>query len=101
MGVSAGEVLHIVKCMPVEDKVQHENYCYAELKVIRNNLTFFLTARTHVLKQRSTRMPCNSLLPSYYFTGNSWYKILPSLTEAIPTTIIRPNPHGLILTLFN
>ena len=90
MGVSAGEVVHIVKCVPVEVKVQHGSYCYAELEVTRNNHTFFLTPRTHILKQTGTKMPCNSLLPSYYFIGNAWYKILPSPTEAITPTIIRP-----------
>ena len=82
--------MHIIKCVPVEVMVQHGNHCYAELEVTRNILTFFLTPRTHVLKQKGTRMSCNSLLPSYYFIGESWYKILPSPTEAIPPTILRP-----------
>ena len=80
----------IVKCVPVEVKVQHRNHCYAELEVMRNNHTFFLTPRTDILKQKGTRIPCNSLLPSYYFIGSSWYKILHSPIEAIPPTIIRP-----------
>ena len=61
MGISAGEVVHIVKCVHVEVKVQHGIYCYAELEVTRNNHPFFLTPRTHILKQTGTRMPCNSL----------------------------------------
>ena len=90
MGVSAGEVVHIVKCVPVEVKVHHGSHCYAELEVTRNNSTFFLTPRTHILKKIGTRVLCNSLLPSYYYIGNSWYKILPSPTEAMPPTVIHP-----------
>ena len=76
--------------MPVEVKVHHGSHCYAELEVTRNNSTFYLTPRTHILKKIGTRVLCNSLLPSYYYIGNSWYKILSSSTEALPPTVIHP-----------
>lgn len=90
MAVVAGEVVHIVKCIPVEVKIEHAETCYAELQVTRNNKTYYLTPRTHILKGRGTQIPCNALLPSYYLLGESWYKILPRPTETLAPITIQP-----------
>ena len=90
MGVAAGEVVHIVKCIPVDVRVEHGDSCYSELQVFRNNQTFFLTPRTHILKQTGIRVPCNNLLPSYYYLADNWYKILPKPTQAIAPMILKP-----------
>ena len=90
MAVVAGEVVHIVKCVPVEMKMEHGESCYAELQVTRNNKTYFLTARTHILKTHGTQIPCNRLLPSQYYVGNKRYKILSLPTTAEKPTNIKP-----------
>ena len=90
MAVVAGEVVHIVKCVPVEIKMKHRDNCFAELQVTRNNQTFFLTPRTHVLKTKGTEIPCNRILPSLYYVENHWYKILPLPTTAEKPTIVKP-----------
>ena len=66
MAVTAGEVVHVIKCVPVEVMVQHGEEYYAELKVIKGNTTFFLTSRTHIIKRIGTKVTCNSILPLYY-----------------------------------
>ena len=66
MAVVAGEVVHIVKCVPVEIKMRHGDTCFAKLQVTRNNQTFFLTTRIHVLETKGTEIPCNRILPSLY-----------------------------------
>jgi len=43
MTLLAGEVIHIVKCVPVEVKLASIQECYDQLPVIRNNKTQFLT----------------------------------------------------------
>ena len=90
MAVVAGEVVHIVKCVPVEIKMEHGESCYAELQITRNNKTYFLTPRTHILKTQGTQIPCNRMLPFQYYVGNEWYKILPLPTTAEKPTIIKP-----------
>ena len=90
MAVVAGEVVHIIKCVLVEIKMEHGESCYAELQVFRNNKTYFLTSRTHILKTQGTQIPCNRMLPSQYYVGNKWYKILPLPTTAEKPTIIKP-----------
>ena len=52
--------------------------------------TYFLNPRTHILKSLVTQILCNRLLPSHYFIGGKWYKILPLATEAEQLTIIKP-----------
>ena len=90
MAVVAGEVVHIIKCVPVSVKMEHGKTCYAELQVTRNNKTFFLTPRTRILKSKGTEVPCNRLLPSYYYVGKQWYKILPLPTEAEAPLVVKP-----------
>ena len=38
MSIIAGEVVHIIKCIPVEVMVQQAEECYAELKVMIRNI---------------------------------------------------------------
>ena len=90
MAVVAGEVVHIIKCVPVEIKMEHGESCYAELQVTGNNKTHFLTPRTHILNTQGTEIPCNRILPSQYYVSNKWYKILPLPTTAEKPTIIKP-----------
>ena len=90
MAITAGEVVHIIKCLPVEVKIAHGENCYEELAVTRNNKTMFLTPKTHILKSRGVKIECNGLFPTYYQINENWYKVLPKLTEAKSPTILRP-----------
>lgn len=91
MALVSGESIHIIKCTPMEVKIQQGENCYNELQVTANNKTFFLSPRTHVLKTRGTQIQCNSLLPSYYLVNEHWYKILPQVVEALPPAVIQPS----------
>ncbi|KAL7300086.1 hypothetical protein TKK_0007094 [Trichogramma kaykai] len=90
MALNAGEVIHILKCIPVEVRLQHGEHCYAELQVSRGNSTYFLTPKTHILKKKGTQVGCNMILPPYYLIDDVWYKILPKPTEAKDPITIRP-----------
>lgn len=90
MALLAGEVIHIVKCVPVEVKIAHTNECYEQLPVIRNNETQFLTPQTHILMRQGTQVTCNALAPAMYLLGDSWYKLTSKPVEAIPPTILKP-----------
>lgn len=63
MHVAVGvDVLHVVKCVSVEVRVQHEETCYIELQVTGNNRTFYSTLQTHELKIKTHHV---------YWTPNS------------------------------
>ncbi|KYN12084.1 hypothetical protein ALC57_15751 [Trachymyrmex cornetzi] len=91
MALLAGEVIHMVKCVPVEVKLAQTNECYEQLPVIRGNETYFLTPQTHVLSRHGTQITCNSFAPTMYLLGNSWYKIMPKSVETLPSTVMKPS----------
>lgn len=90
MAVIAGEVVHIVKCIPVEVKVRRTQSCYHQLPVSRGNESLFLSPRTHIIMQTGTEITCDPLLPSEYLLGDAWYKLLPGPVQSMPPTIIKP-----------
>ena len=91
MAVTAGEVVHVIKCIPVEITVLLGEKCYAELKVTNSNTNYFLTPRTHIINSRGTQITCNSILPAYYLIEGNWYKLLPKPTEGIEPITILPS----------
>lgn len=56
MAVVAREVVHIIKCIPVEVRIEQVPNCFNELQVTFNNNTHYLTLRTHVVKNRGTQI---------------------------------------------
>lgn len=90
MALTAGEVVHIVKCVPVDVVIEHGKICYEELQVSRNNQSYYLTPRTHILKSQGTQVDCNRVLPSFYKVDEGWVKILPEPTETSAPTMIKP-----------
>uniref|UniRef100_A0ABD2W557 Sema domain-containing protein n=1 Tax=Trichogramma kaykai TaxID=54128 RepID=A0ABD2W557_9HYME len=91
MALSGGEAVHILKCIPIEFRVQHGEKCYNELQVVRGNVTKFLTPKTHILKKSGTEVVCNTVLPHYYLLDDIWYKIMPKPTEANDPITLRPS----------
>ena len=59
MSITAGEVVHIVKCLPVDVSIEHGEGCYNQLQVSRNNETWFMTPRTHILLKGGVQVPCS------------------------------------------
>ena len=74
----AGEAVHIVKCTPINVKIQHIKECYEELPVISGNTTWFLTPKTHILIRTGTQIECDSIIPPYYKIDNSWISLTPT-----------------------
>ena len=54
MAILSGEVVHIIKCTPVEVKIQHTQKCYQQLLVTKGNKTYFLAPQTHILLKMGT-----------------------------------------------
>lgn len=57
MAVIAGEVAHLVKCVPVEVTIRHVDECYQELAVSKGNDSYFLSPRTKILRTIGTQIP--------------------------------------------
>lgn len=74
MAVIAGEVVHIVKCVPIEVKYSQAEECNLELHITLKNESHFISPRTHLLLSKGTQMNCNPFLPQMYLRGDAWYK---------------------------
>jgi len=90
MAVATGEVIHILKCVPIEVKIATLEECYDQLPVMRGNDTYFLTPQTHILLKQGTQINCNRLAPAMYRLEDSWYRLLPRPVESIRPAVIKP-----------
>lgn len=88
--VTAGEVLYIIKCVPVECKVRQTEYCFNELPVTHANLSYFLSPRSRILVKGGTRKECNELLPTMFRIQETWFRMMPRPIEALAPPVIKP-----------
>lgn len=88
--VTAGEVLYLVKCIPVECKLRHEAGCYNELPVSHRNTSLFLLPRSRILVKTGTPRDCNELLPPMYNIHGTWFRMTPKPLESLPPPVIHP-----------
>lgn len=88
--VVTGEVIHLIKCLPVTCKIRHLNECYNELPVIYQNETLFMLPRSRILTTTGTPRNCNELLSAMYRIQESWYRIEQRPVETLPPPMIQP-----------
>lgn len=88
--VAAGEVLYIIKCIPVTCKIRQTERCYGELPVTYNNMSYFLTPRSRILSRTGTPRECNEVLPPMYHIQDTWFRMMPRPVESMPPPVIRP-----------
>lgn len=93
MSTVAGEVMHIIKCVPVQTKVRRTEQCYKELPVTFQNASYFLTPKSRILTLHGTVKECNELLPTMYKINNVWYRMSPQPVESISPPTIQPLSH--------
>ncbi|KYN00581.1 hypothetical protein ALC62_08650 [Cyphomyrmex costatus] len=91
--VLSGEALHLVKCIPVECKLRHDEHCYTELPVIHANHSFFLQPRSRILTKPGTLRDCNQLFPVMYKLHGVWFRLTPKPIEVIAPAILQPMSH--------
>lgn len=75
--IAAGEVIYIIKCVPINCKVRQIETCYNELPVFHNNASYFLLPKSRILTKSGTARECNELLPAMYRIEDSWFKLMP------------------------
>jgi hypothetical protein len=88
--VTAGEVIHLIKCVPVNCKIRHTEHCHNELPIIYNNVSMFLLPRSRIITKTGTIRDCNELLPVMYKIHDIWFRIGTRSTETLPPPVIQP-----------
>jgi len=51
MAIISEEIVHIIKCTPVDVKIQYVQECF-KFPIQKGNETYFLFSRTHILIKR-------------------------------------------------
>lgn len=90
MAVIAGEVAHIVKCIPVECKLRRTTACYHELPVTYKNSSLFLSTTSRMLLKSATQIDCDPVLPTQYRIEGTWYRFTPQPIEVLPPQQLEP-----------
>ncbi|KYQ58524.1 hypothetical protein ALC60_02477, partial [Trachymyrmex zeteki] len=88
--IATGEVIHLVKCIPVEVKLRHVEQCYQELPIVHGNTSLFLTPRSRIITRTGTQRDCSDLLPTMYKIHGAWFRITPKPIEVLAPPIIQP-----------
>lgn len=91
--VTTGEVMHLIKCVPVSCKFRSTEGCYNELPVTHGNSSYFLSPRTKILIRKGTPRNCDTPLPTMYQIQGTWYRATPRLSESPPPATIKPLTH--------
>lgn len=95
MAVVAGEVIHLIKCIPVDVRVRPTIECYQQLPVIKDNDTeLFLMPRTHILTNVGTQINCNPILPTTYNLGGSWFTFSPRVAPVATPASLKPSTEA-------
>ncbi|KAH0944559.1 hypothetical protein HN011_006838 [Eciton burchellii] len=80
--ITAGKVVRLIKCIPVECRARQTNECHMELPVTFQ--TYFLTPKSRFVNQPGTPRDCNEIRPIIIEIHDSWFRSMPRLVESIP-----------------
>ena len=81
MSVTAGEVVHIIQCIPVKVKYRKIKGCYLQLPVTRGNISFrwnmvqidTQSCRINSSNNNKTTYKSNFEIPKSFVLSNKWY----------------------------
>ncbi|XP_032690346.1 uncharacterized protein LOC116853388 [Odontomachus brunneus] len=90
MAVAAGEVIHVVKCIPLEVVLRRTNSCFTDLPVMLSNTSYFITPKSRILTRYSTERNCNPLLPIQFHIEDTWIQFNPTPNMVLPPQILKP-----------
>lgn len=66
MSVLSGEVVHIIRCVPVEVSARKAESCFQQLPVFKGNESLFLAPKTHILVTGNIEIREMSTFPGKY-----------------------------------
>jgi len=91
MAVTAGEAIHIVKCIPVEVTLRRTDTCYIELPVTVRNTSLFVTPKSRILTKAGTIRECSGELPTLYYIEDTWIQFTPGpQVRQVPPQQLKP-----------
>ena len=86
-----GEVVHMVKCVPVSVHLHTTNICTNELPVLYLGQLRYMNARTHILSEYGEEVACNAMFPVKYRLQGQWFSLGPTLIKAMAPELLKLN----------
>lgn len=77
MAVTAGETIHVIKCIPVDVTLRRTDVCYSELPVSVRNTSLYLTPKSRILTKMGTVRECSFEVPVMYHLEDTWIQLTP------------------------
>lgn len=84
--IVTGEVVRILKCIPVEVTLRKTQLCFQELPVHRGNERLFMLPHTHILVKTAQQIDC--ALAPMFIINNQWIQSHPQITTAVPPEVM-------------
>lgn len=91
--VVSGEVIHVAKCTPITVELINSDKCFKDIIVKVGNSTKYLNARTRIISDISTPIPCSPLVNVMFKEENTWYNTYPSVHEVKSPRKIESSLH--------
>jgi len=91
MVVTAGEAIHVVKCIPVEVTLRRSDACYLKLPVTVRNTSLFVIPKSRILTKAETIRECSGELPTLYYIKDTWIQFtLGPQVRQVPPQQLKP-----------
>ncbi|CAB3251517.1 unnamed protein product [Arctia plantaginis] len=88
--VAAGEVIHIIKCIPVPVSPRRDDDYTVEHPVSYANQNYYLSPRSHILQKTATPTPCSDILTPEYKIAGKWYSFRKGMIPTREPIIVTP-----------
>lgn len=86
-----GEVVHMIKCVPVNVYVHTSTLCTNELPVLYLDRPYFMNSRSHILSEHWEDVSCNAMFPVKYRLKDQWFTLGPALIKSTAPKILKLN----------
>lgn len=97
-GQLAGNVIHIIKCQPVEVKINpYPKICTQDVPILYHNEPLFMSSTSHVIIKNSQKLKCNKILPVKFKINGNWVKFTPALRLAKAPRKLGPEPREILI----
>ena len=86
-----GEIVHMVKCVPISVHIHTTTHCTHGLPVLYMGKPYFMSSRSHILSQHAERVSCSAMFPVKYRLQNNWFTLDPTLVQSKAPEILKLN----------
>lgn len=88
---TTGDVIHIVKCQPVEVVINpNPRECYDQIPILYNGKNLFLSTITRTIIKHATLKTCNKILPVEFNVDGTWISFTPELKFTTAPKLLNP-----------